>query len=248
MRAAWFWLTILLAGCPKGEESLRKANVLFKNGELEQAAALYQKATEADPERVVAWEGRGNVAFEQKKYVQAIAHYQKALSIDEKALSVRHHLAVTLATSDRRPEAIAVLEATVAMAPDDAFAHHALGGLYKKAGALEKSKKSQLSALAAQPDLYAARFALGNVLVDLSELEAADREYARLFGDGQKDLATYGHARIAAKRGQWEEAAKQLGLVLDMGAAHPEKILDDPVFGEGWSEASMRAIRERLPR
>lgn len=248
MRRLLLLVTLLLIGCPKGEESIRKANVFFKNGDLARAEEAYERALEADPESAAALEGLGNVAYEQKKYDLAIERYQQAIAAHPEAISARHKLAVTYSTVNRVAEAIEVLEATVKVEPKNAFAYNALGGLYQKRGDLDVAKEMQIRALGIDEDFHAARFALGSVLVDLGELEAAERELTRLMKKGERSLAEYGYARLAASRGAWADAARHLDVVLDAGVSHPEKIARDPVFTEGWSEGPMRDIKRRVDR
>jgi tetratricopeptide (TPR) repeat protein len=245
-----FAVAILALGlaCQKGEENLRKAHVFFKNGDLDSAAKLYREAADAEPSNVTAWEGLGNVAFERHEYERAIDHYRKAIEIEKKAMSARHKLAVALTTANRTDDAIALLEETIMIDPKDAFAFNALGGLHQKLGELEKAKQYQVGALNADEDFHAARFALGSVLVDLGELEEAEREFTRLLTKKQDALAEYGFARLAAKREKWPQAALHLERVLDAGVAHPEKIATDAVFANGWSEEPMRKAKQKLDR
>jgi tetratricopeptide (TPR) repeat protein len=239
---------LLVFACQKGEESLRKAHVFFKNGEYDAAEKLYRSTAEAEPNNVAAIEGLGNVAFERKEYEAAIAHYQKAIGIEKTAMSARHKLAVALTTANRPDEAIASLEETVKIDPKDAFAYNALGGLYQKTGDLGRAKQHQIMALTIDADFHAARFALGSLLVDLGELQEAEREFARLMTKKQDALAEYGFARLEAKRGHWPEAAAHLEKVLDAAVAHPEKIARDRVFAAGWNEAPMLRAKQRLDR
>jgi tetratricopeptide (TPR) repeat protein len=239
---------LALAGCQKGEENTRKAHVFFKSGDVESAAKLYRAAADADPNNAAAWEGLGNVAFELKSYDEAIAHYRKAIAIDAKAMSARHKLAVALTTANQADAAIELLEETAAIDPSNAFALNALGGLHQKKGDLDRAKQYQISAWAADDDFHAARFALGSLLVDMGELEEAEREFSRLVVKDQESLAEYGFARIAAKREKWDQVARHLAAVLDGVVAHPERIAVDPVFADGWSEAPMKALKEKLDR
>jgi tetratricopeptide (TPR) repeat protein len=241
-------LSVSIVACQKGEENIRKAHVFFKSGDLDSAADHYRAAVEADPKNAAAWEGLGNVAFERKSYEDAIERYQKAIELDPKAMSARHKLAVTLSTANRTDDAIALLEETVALDPKNAFPLNALGGLHQKRGDLQKAKEYQAAAIAADDDFHAARFALASVLIDLGELEAAERELTRLLRRDQEALGEYGFARLAARRGKWDQAAQHLDRVLDAGVAHPEKIAKDPVFANGWGEGAMARMKEKLDR
>ncbi|MEQ8276685.1 MAG: tetratricopeptide repeat protein [Deltaproteobacteria bacterium] len=239
-------LATLLVACPASEEYLRKGNVMFSNGQLDQAEQFYAQALEADEDSVRALDGLGNVAFERKKYDVAIDFYERAVKVNPDAIAARHHLAVALSSAGRIEDAKKALLATIESAPDDVFAFFSLGGLYDKSGDAKQAEEMFAKALAIDEDHRPSRYALAILLTNAGRTEEAERQLTRLTQAGAKGLAAYGYARIAAKAGENAEAAKHLEDVLAAGVDHPEKILADAAFSKAWSAPEMQAVRKKL--
>jgi tetratricopeptide (TPR) repeat protein len=236
-----------LAGCREStEEHIRKAHVLFKNGELAGAEAQYSRALELDAKNAVALEGLGNVLFERGDAKGAHAFYERAVAADPKSINAKHRLAIAKSELGDHRAAIAILEETLALDRQNVFALHALGGLYQKTGDLARAEEKQLEALRADANHLGARYALATLFIDSGRLEEAERELTKLHTRGAEAVAEYGFARVAAKRGSFEDAAKRLARVLELGVTHPEKILADEVFRDAWSHPAMAAIRAKL--
>jgi tetratricopeptide (TPR) repeat protein len=247
--APMFVFAFLLAGCPEtGEEHLRKAHVFFSNHDLSAAEDHYKRAAELSPKNAAPLEGVGDVYFERGNLREAAVWYRRAIELDPKALNPRHRLAITFAERGEVREAINVLEEALKIDAKNVFALHALGGLYQKLGEPDRAVAMQAAVLAVDPDHRAARFALANLHVDQGRFEEAERELTKLLGDGQKALAEYGFARLAAKRGKLDVAAKHLDTVLALGVTHPRRVLDDDAFAEAWSHPDMQRVRVELER
>ena len=114
--------------------------------------------------------------------------------------------------------------------PKDVYALHALGGLYQKIGDRERAEAMQVAVLQIDKTHKAARYALANLELDSSRYDEAERELTRLQADGAKPLAEYGFARLAALHGKAANAAQHLETLLQLGVAHPSKVLTDEAF------------------
>lgn len=239
-------LPLMLACKRSGEEDLRKGNVFFAHQQWEQAEAHYRAALEVAPQSTMALEALGNIAYERGQTESAIEWYQKALQVDEAAISARHKLAVALLGSGRTEQAVSLLEQTIKLAPNDAFAYQVLGNAQQKQGNLQKAEALQRQALQVDGEYHAARYALANLLIDDGRLDEAERELERLLKRRQDALATYGYARLAAKRGDVAEVQAKLTQLLTLGASHPERILKDPVFAKAWSDPALAELQRRL--
>jgi len=230
-----------LSACPHpAEEAIRKGNVYFASKDYARAAELYEQAAEADAKSARAREGRGNCAYELGDYALAAKWYRRAIEAHPQGATARHQLALSLAALDDVAGAIEALEATLAVAPHNPYAHSLLGGLYKRSGKLDRAEKHQLEALQIDEDYHAARYALGNLLAD------AERQFARLAAKKQDGLAAYGLARLAAKSGRPDEAARHLERLLDGPLAEPRRILEDPVFAPHWGAPALAPLHARL--
>jgi Flp pilus assembly protein TadD len=78
----------------------------------------------------------------------------------------------------RLPEAVAELEAAVALDPDGARIRSDLGFVYFYAGRVDDALREQRAALAREPQLPQAHYGLGLALEKRGEGEAARREFA----------------------------------------------------------------------
>ena len=249
MARLWFACVslVLLCACPRqGEEELRKGNAYFATGDLEKAALAYEAAAKANPKSARGFEARGNVAFEQGKLQLAETWYRKGLEANPRHVTSRHKLALSLASRGELDAAIEQLKKSVEIAAENPYALSMMGGLYKKQGKLKDAEKMQLSALDIDDDYHAARYALGNLLIDSARYTDAERQFEILASKNQANLAEYGFARIAAQKKEVEKAAGHLQKVIDGGASDPSRILKDPAFSKIWSNPQMKAIFTRL--
>jgi tetratricopeptide (TPR) repeat protein len=236
-------------GCPeRSEEHVRKANVLFSNHDLAGAEAEYRRAIEKGEGHAGALEGLGDVCFERGDYASSASWYEKAARAEPRAITPLHRWAIALSSQGRAKDAIEVLSKAVEIDPKDVFALHVMGGQYQKLGESKKAEEMQMAVLRIDKDHRAARFALANIQLDSGRFEEAERELTRLEIEGKdaRPLAEYGFARLAALRGGFDEAARHLERVIDLGVAHPGKVLTDTAFAEGWSQPSMLAVRAKL--
>lgn len=236
----------LVACKESGEEHIRKAHVLFSNGQLDEAEKSYKTAIEVEPGSEVALEGLGNIYFERGDPRTAVTWYEKAAAADARAVNARHRLAVARVELGDLQGAVKALEEALAIDAKNVFALHALGGQYQKLGNLKRAEELQLEVLKLEPEHLGARFALASLFTDSGRAEEAERELSKLHARGAEALAEYGFARLEAKRGKPAEAAKRLTRVLELGVAHPSKILADDVFDDAWSDPAMQAVREKL--
>ncbi|MEE2902632.1 MAG: tetratricopeptide repeat protein [Myxococcota bacterium] len=240
-------LVLILVGCPrKGEEELRKGNAYFATKNYEKAAAAYEAASSANPKSARGPEARGNVAFEQGDFKLAETWYRKALEANPRHVTSRHKLALTLATMERFDDAIAELQKSVEVAADNPYALSMIGGLYRKQGKLQEAVNMQLRALDVDDSYHAARYALGNLLVDTGKLQDAERQFEILMTREQTALSEYGYARLSAKRGDAKKTAFYLNSIVKRGVQQPKRILDDPIFKPLWTEKQMSMLRTRL--
>jgi tetratricopeptide (TPR) repeat protein len=236
----------LLVGCTdRGEEHVRKGNVFFSNHDLPAAEGEYRAALDKQKDYPPALIGLGDVAYERSEPAEAERWYRLAAA-DPRAVAARHRLAIALSSLGRDREAIAELEAAIAIDPKDVFALYSLGNLHQKLGDTKKAEQMQHAALAIDKDHRGARFALANLELDAGRFDEAERELTALSVAGAKPLSEYGLARLAALKGRPEEAAAHLEQVLALGVTNPSKIVVDPAFARSWSHPSMQAVRARL--
>jgi tetratricopeptide (TPR) repeat protein len=89
-------------------------------GRMPDAAAMFQRAVDADPRNADARRNLANALFELRAADQAIGHAKAAVELRPEDPGAHNVLGRCLAATGRYPEAIAELERAARLAPDDA--------------------------------------------------------------------------------------------------------------------------------
>lgn len=133
--------------------------------------------------------------------------------------------AVALQLAGRPDEAIAVLGKALALHPDDALLHNALGGVLGEAGRGDAALAAFRRACELQPGLASAWCNLGMVLQSRGEIEEARSAFARAVEcDARYPLARIGLANAHRMLGDNEEAAR----------GYREVLAADPASAQAW--------------
>src|SRR5260370_132997 len=89
------------------------AAIYEQMGERDQAAEMYTRIVEIDPDDVEAWEHLGNWRSLQEKHTEAINAYARALTLDPQRYTTSFSLAETYLEVERYDEALAVYQGLV---------------------------------------------------------------------------------------------------------------------------------------
>ncbi|MFD1107128.1 tetratricopeptide repeat-containing sulfotransferase family protein [Sphingobium olei] len=120
---------------PQGEYRAHLAKLFTLVREDGAAAAVLQDAEQALPDDALSRDTMGCVYARLGKHADALGHFSAAVRLDPQNRQFRYNQAVTLNFLGRAEEAEAALEALIALAPDDARAHHLLSSLRKQSAA-----------------------------------------------------------------------------------------------------------------
>ena len=102
-------------------------------------------------------------------------------------------LATVLRRTDRKSEAVAACQTTVALSPQDAGAHNNLGNTLKALGRLDEAEASYNHAIALKPNFAEAHYNLGNTLQDQGRLDEAEASYNHTIALKPEDFKTHNH-------------------------------------------------------
>ncbi|MET0364271.1 MAG: sulfotransferase [Sphingobium sp.] len=152
------------------------------------AAAVLRDAEQALPVDALSRDTMGCVYARLGAHGAALPHFVEAVRLDPRNREYRYNQAVTLNFLGQVEEAEAALEALIALAPDDARAHHLLAGVRKQSPA--HNHVDRLSAAQARAsggrDRLLIGYALAKELEDVGEegrafatLSAANAEHRR---------------------------------------------------------------------
>lgn len=116
------------------------AEVAFQRKKPYDALARVKEAIDVDPNYSAAHAAMGRYQLITGKPKDAEASLRKAIQLDERALRPRIDLADQLAGQSRWAEALLLYERCIAIDPQHAGAHYALGVTYAQVGQADKSR------------------------------------------------------------------------------------------------------------
>ena len=110
------------------------ADQLRKDGKLDEAAAAYQRAIDADRGNVDLYNDLGNVYFALKRYGDAAQAFRDATTRDPNYALGWYNLAHALRKGDKKPEAVDAYRQYMRLKPDDPDPYYGLGQTLKALG------------------------------------------------------------------------------------------------------------------
>ena len=162
------------------ESALAHAAVLFAEGQLDQAAAIYRAIALAAPGHAAARANLGAVLHAQQRYEAAIAAFTEALQLQPHAATVQRSLAtciadwgLTLQQRHQIDDAIALYRKALRIDPGLARVHNNLGAALLEQGDGDGAAACFRAALALDPNNAALHFNLGNALRSRGALDEA---------------------------------------------------------------------------
>lgn len=117
---------------PQGEYRAHLAKLFTLVRQDGDAAVMLRGAEQALPADALSRDTMGCVYARLGDHAAALIHFSEAVRIEPGNVAYRYNQAVTLNFLGRTDEADAALEALIALAPEDARAHHLLAGLRKQ--------------------------------------------------------------------------------------------------------------------
>lgn len=159
------------------------ANVLWKEGNLEEAAKEFTKELEINPEQYLATWKLGNIYLIKRETDQAMVYLQRALEQKPDLGQAHRDLARALTDKGDLTGAMEHLNKVIELAPDEPTVHYRLALLYKRLGRKQEERaemeKFQKLKAASDQRLQAARS------VQASGDEESERSKADIESEGQ---------------------------------------------------------------
>ncbi len=204
-----------------------RARILFRLGRIEETAEAVKVLLEEDPHADAALALASRIRAAESGPEPEIPRLRQALAEaphPDRLTETRLLLAGMLLATDRRPEAVEVLEA----ADPPPLQHRALlAEILLEDGDLERAAALHETVLAERPTAQASRFALAKIYRRLGRLDEALAEAEMLISIDASDAAFFverGMVHHRAKRLAEAEADYRQALALD--AALPEAYLN----------------------
>lgn len=184
---------------PQGEYRAQLAKLFTLVRRDGDAAETLRDAEQAPPADALSRDTMGCVYARLGNHAAALAHFTEAVRLEPRNTEYRYNLAATLNFLGRIDEADATLEALLALAPDDARAHHLLASLRKQTP--EHNHVERLGRTLAQMRAGQGRLLLGYALAkELEDIGQPDEALNRLCAANAEHRSSlpYSFARDAA--------------------------------------------------
>jgi tetratricopeptide (TPR) repeat protein len=102
---------------------------LHKAGQLAQAVAYYQRATQLDPAYFEAFYNQGLASYDLGRFKQSLPVYEYALALQPDSADARYNFSLALKQAGYPADAAAELAKILSAHPDEARSHYSLGNL-----------------------------------------------------------------------------------------------------------------------
>jgi len=137
-----------------------EAKTLFAGGDMEGAAAKYEKIIASEPRSLFAMSNLGVIRFRQERLEDAEKALRGALAVNSQDAFSLSILGLVLYKQEKLDDAIGSLSQAVAIEPKNSDYHNHLGITYTRKGYLEAAEKELLKAIELKPDFADAHFNL----------------------------------------------------------------------------------------
>jgi tetratricopeptide (TPR) repeat protein len=191
-------------------ERLKKAANFEAEGQLERAAAEYERALETNPRLAQANANLISVYARLGQAEKAEKRYRLAIEISPDLAEAHYNFGVLLTRQGRYKEALSAFQRSLEINPFDADAHHNYGVLLEREGRLAEATEHYRAAIANRPNFRIAHFNLGRMLVHQGNNAEAINHFLNTLSPEDESTPRFMYALAAAyARGGDRESAIQ---------------------------------------
>lgn len=159
------------------EQHSRRAEELYRQGQLNQSITEWRRAIEAAPDWSEAHARLGVALWYNGERSMAVAEYQEALRLDPASAKPRYNLGLALHNEGRIDEAIDEYRLALQSEPDYVAPHVDLGNAYLSRGEIAASIGEYQKAISLEPDNARAHAGLAATLKEQRDWDEAIAEY-----------------------------------------------------------------------
>jgi predicted O-linked N-acetylglucosamine transferase (SPINDLY family) len=204
---------------------LQQALVYCQQGELSQAAALYEQVLKSQPQHLEALMRLGIIAGQTKDPKTAVILFEKATQVDPGNAAAFSNKGLALQSLERWEAALASYDRAITLKPDYAVAYFNRGNVLKELARADEALASYNRAIAIKADFAEAYYNRGVLLNDLEQWEAAIASY-------NQAVAIRSHyAEAFFNRGNIQRQLTQWDLAL---ASYNQAIAVRPDYAEAY--------------
>jgi tetratricopeptide (TPR) repeat protein len=251
-RAERLLLNVLRSSPRRLEALVLLSRIRARQGRLDDAAALLQRAGQNRPDDADAQYNLGVAWGELDSHDHAIVCYRNALRADPHHLDASNNLAATLIAVSRWSEALPVLQDGLKHHPNDAALLGKIGVALKETGRVDEAIRIYHRAISIKPREASIHANLGLALQELGRLDEAIASFRRALSLGPETHTRSLLALALYENGQVDAAIETMRQATALCPQDPElhanlgmMLLAKGQFGEGWAEREYRAARQR---
>ena len=188
------------------ENALQHAQAKERAGQLEEAIEAYQKIVSEDPQSVQAQSGLGRVYYRSGRFHEAAARFERALEIQPGEPETQRWLAMCYLRA-KEPQKVIALLANQGQDKDPVWVHMLRARAYDAQDQTDQAIAELDRALALEPRLPEAHFAIGFIKWSIGNLAAAEKEFREELSINPRHMASWYYlSEILAADGKFEEA------------------------------------------
>jgi tetratricopeptide (TPR) repeat protein len=226
--------------CWVGHNNLGAA--LMQKGQMDEAAAQFQKALEINPNYAQALYNLGNALMRKGQVDEAMIQYQKALKINPNFAEIHYNLGLALTQKGRLDEAMAQFQKAVEIKFNFTEAHYILGNILLQKGRADEAINQYQIVLAINPNYDITRDNFGNALMRKGRVDEAIAQYQKALAINPNDAEAHSNFGVALlQKGRLDEAIVQCQQAL---AINPN--FADAHNNFGWALLQKRRIDEAI--
>jgi tetratricopeptide (TPR) repeat protein len=154
-------------------------NILFNEGQMDEAIVQSQKALEINPDDGEAYNNLGTDLFRKGQVDEAIIDYHKSLLIRPGNVEARNNLGTALLQIGQVDEAVTQLQQVLEVQPDFASANYNLGNALIQKGQMDEAIVQFQRALAIQPDNADAHNNLAAIFLQMGRMDEAIAQFKK---------------------------------------------------------------------
>ncbi|WP_269611077.1 tetratricopeptide repeat-containing sulfotransferase family protein [Prochlorococcus marinus] len=206
---------------PCKEELINQAIKLHSQGNIAEAAKLYQQIINQGCNNHKVFSNYGMILNGLGKLKEAEVFYRKAIEFNPDYEKAHSNLGNILRGLGKLKEAELSQRKAIELNPNSAEAHSNLGSILNDLGKLKEAELSQRKAIELNPDLALAHYNLGNILNargKLKEAELSQRKAIELNPDLTE--AHYNLGIILNTRGKLKEAEFSTRKAIELNPTH----------------------------
>ena len=162
----------LVTESPQDADRVFTLGLALSEHDVDRSIAAFTRALELAPRHTLARYNLALVLRRGARLTDALRELEKALAIERRPQALYTQGVIYWHQGDLTRAADS-LRAAIAISPNYADAHHALGGVLKSEGDWSGAATSLRNAIALQPDLFSARYALAQVLGSAGDPQGA---------------------------------------------------------------------------